>query len=241
MLQVIFLIFIPPLFIGFLWNSTWVSQAANHALEQTQLDAVALSICYQNREFLEASVRAPNQRILLTQNLLNIAGTSCLAEFVATSIAATPLVAEADLVICVSSRLRPLEASGQTHERLQLMRGIEFAEYRKRERLYLLRENHLSLKFIGYSGFSSVEKALVREPLRPESRLIQSQLAALGHQVTWPRIWVSNPLTFSQSFSPQLTYQYRGHRGLRKSASGCQILAQDPLGRDQIKWQARTP
>jgi len=210
-------------------------------LEQTQLDAVTLSLCYQNREFLTEWVRKPNRNILHIQNLLNMVGTSCLTEFAATSVVATPALAQADLVTCVSTRMRPLEGSGIALEALQEFKASRFQISRHQERQYLLRQNRLSEKFVSFRGFSPVAAGLRRGSLSPETNLIRSQLLSLGHSVKWPRLWISNPLTFSPSLSPQLEYQPQNKRGLRKSNSSCEILAQDPFGADQVKWRASTP
>ena len=238
MLNAVFLIFLPPLYLGFLWNAKWVAQTANRALEQTQLDAVSLSICYQNQEFLTDLVRKPNQQIVVTQTSLNIAGASCLAEFIALSATLTPALAAPNLAICVSSRMRAFEAKGHSLEKLQALAASEYQIHREKERAILLKENHLHKKFISYSGFSAIRVGFTRAPLNSESIAIQSQLAVLGHSLHWPKMWISNPPHFDQAFSPRFIYQPNHARGLRKTSSFCQLIAQDPLGKDQLRWRA---
>jgi len=238
MLNAVFLIFIPPLFFGFLWNSTWIAQSANHALEQVQLDAVSLSLCHQNKEFLETAVRKTNQKIRAIQNSLSVTGASCLAEFAIASASFTPVLAAADLQVCVSTRMRPLEVSAFLIEQSQMLASQEFSAYRRREFKILLRKNHLNEKYVRGAWFLPPEAGLRRAPLSLEHQSIAYELSLLGHSVHWPKFLVSKPLSFTRSFSARFRYEPGQARGLRKSESYCELQPLDPWGEDKIKWHA---
>lgn len=199
------------------WGVMWMMSVSNHgvheALEQTQVDAVALSLCHSRKNDLIPRIQEVNHEIELVQESMDAIMRACEA--------APPVgCAYAYLALMAPA------ATGAILEAKQFTDALTFSQEEEARFWSLAEKNELSGKLTREPRIISPGAGLYREILNPHRQAWQ-----MFTGIQWPKKWLP-----SANFESRNSYslRYLPQRVFLKKPPPPELASQKPVNRIEL-------